>query len=51
MIGYDDAESVAKKTEWAMKKGLRGVFFWQVAARSPARWHQSAPGSVPPEMG
>ena len=31
VIGYDDAESVAKKTEWAMKKGLRGVFFWQVA--------------------
>jgi chitinase len=32
VIGYDDAESVAIKTEWAMKKGLRGVFFWQVAA-------------------
>jgi chitinase len=32
VIGYDDAESVALKTEWAMKKGLRGVFFWQVAA-------------------
>jgi chitinase len=32
VIGYDDAESVAKKTEWAMKKGLRGVFFWQIAA-------------------
>ncbi len=30
MIGYDDAESVAIKTEWAMKQGFRGVFFWQV---------------------
>jgi len=32
VIGYDDAESVAIKTEWAMKQGLRGVFFWQIAA-------------------
>ncbi len=32
VIGYDDAESVAIKTEWAMKQGFRGVFFWQVAA-------------------
>jgi chitinase len=32
VIGYDDAESVAVKTEWAMKKGMRGVFFWQIAA-------------------
>ena len=31
VIGYDDAESVALKTEWAMKRGFRGVFFWQVA--------------------
>jgi chitinase len=30
VIGYDDAESVAIKTEWAMKHGFRGVFFWQV---------------------
>ena len=30
VIGYDDAESVAVKTEWAMKRGLRGVFFWQI---------------------
>lgn len=30
VIGYDDPESVAIKTEWAMKKGLRGVFFWQI---------------------
>ena len=32
VIGYDDAESVALKTDWAMKQGFRGVFFWQVAA-------------------
>jgi chitinase len=32
VIGYDDAESVALKTDWAMKKGFRGVFFWQIAA-------------------
>lgn len=30
VIGYDDAESVGLKTAWAMKRGLRGVFFWQV---------------------
>jgi chitinase len=32
VIGYDDAESVALKTGWAMKQGFRGVFFWQVGA-------------------
>ena len=32
VIGYDDAESVALKTDWAMKRGFRGVFFWQVGA-------------------
>jgi chitinase len=32
VIGYDDAESVAIKTQWAMEQGFRGVFFWQVAA-------------------
>jgi chitinase len=32
VFGYDDAESLALKTDWAMKRGLRGVFFWQVAA-------------------
>ena len=32
VIGYDDAESVAFKTEWAMKQGFRGVFFWQIGA-------------------
>ncbi|GAC1474168.1 MAG: glycoside hydrolase family 18 protein [Isosphaeraceae bacterium] len=31
VIGYDDPESVAEKTDWAMSKGFRGVFFWQVA--------------------
>jgi chitinase len=30
VVGYDDAESVAFKTEWAMKQGFRGVFFWQI---------------------
>jgi chitinase len=30
VIGYDDAESVGIKTDWAMKHGFRGVFFWQV---------------------
>jgi chitinase len=29
---YDDEESVATKTEWALSKGFRGVFFWQIAA-------------------
>jgi hypothetical protein len=32
VFGYDDDESVTLKTEWAMKQGFRGVFFWQVAA-------------------
>jgi chitinase len=32
VIGYDDAESLTAKTEWAMQQGFRGVFFWQVAA-------------------
>jgi chitinase len=32
VIGYDDAESVALKTGWAMKSGFRGVFFWQITA-------------------
>ncbi len=32
VIGYDDAESVAIKTEWAMSQGFRGVFFWQIHA-------------------
>lgn len=30
VIGYDDDESVAMKTEWAMKHNLRGVFFWEI---------------------
>lgn len=32
VIGYDDAESVAAKAAWAREQGLRGVFFWQIAA-------------------
>jgi len=30
VIGYDDAESLALKTDWAMRQGFRGVFFWEV---------------------
>jgi chitinase len=30
VIGYDDAESISIKTQWAMQRGLRGVFFWQI---------------------
>jgi chitinase len=30
VAGYDDAESIRLKTEWAMSRGLRGVFFWQI---------------------
>jgi chitinase len=30
IIGYDDAESLSFRTEWAMKKGFRGVFFWEI---------------------
>lgn len=32
VVGYDDAESVAIKSQWAMQQGLRGIFFWQVDA-------------------
>ena len=32
VIGYDDAESMRLKTEWAARQNLRGVFFWQVTA-------------------
>ncbi len=31
VIGYDDAESITIKTEWILKQGFRGVFFWQIA--------------------
>jgi chitinase len=59
VIGYDDAESVANKTEWAMKRGFRGVFFWQVNAdrlpdgtnplqeASNKKWAESAPPAKP----
>jgi chitinase len=30
VIAYDDAESIAIKTAWAMKQNFRGVFFWQI---------------------
>jgi chitinase len=32
VIGYDDEESLALKTTWAMDRGLRGVFFWEISA-------------------
>jgi len=32
IICYDDSESIAIKTKWAADEGLRGVFFWQIAA-------------------
>jgi chitinase len=31
VIGYDDSESVALKSGWAMTNGLRGVFFWEIS--------------------
>ena len=31
VFGYDDAESIRLKTAWARKRGLRGVFFWEVS--------------------
>jgi chitinase len=34
VIGYDDAESIGLRTEWAMKQGFRGVFFWQITGDS-----------------
>ncbi len=30
VIGYDDAESLSRKTEWAVQQGFRGVFFWEI---------------------
>jgi chitinase len=30
VIGYEDAESVSLRTEWAMQQGFRGIFFWQI---------------------
>lgn len=31
VIGYDDAESITIKTDWLLKQGFRGIFFWQIA--------------------
>lgn len=31
VLGYDDAESIRTKTRWAKRRGLRGVFFWEVS--------------------
>jgi chitinase len=30
VIGYDDAESLALRTDWAMNQKFRGVFFWEI---------------------
>ncbi len=30
IIGYDDAKSISIKTQWAIDRDLRGVFFWQI---------------------
>ncbi|TWU29265.1 glycoside hydrolase family 18 protein [Bythopirellula polymerisocia] len=43
IICYDDSQSIALKTEWAMKQGLRGVFFWEIAG------DRLADGSNPPQ--
>lgn len=60
VIGYDDAESVRIKTDWAMKQGVRGVFFWQIHAdrlpdgshplqeTSHSEWKKAASQSTPP---
>jgi len=32
VIGYDDETSIALKTQWAMKQGFRGVFFWHIGS-------------------
>ena len=29
IIGFDDPQSIAQKTQWAMSQGLAGVFFWE----------------------
>lgn len=31
VLGYDDAESIRLKTDWAKAQGLRGVFFWEAS--------------------
>jgi chitinase len=31
LISYEDAESAAQKGAWAREKGLRGIFFWNIA--------------------
>lgn len=28
-IGYDDEQSIKVKTEYTIKKGLGGIFFWE----------------------
>lgn len=31
ILGYDDADSIRRKTRWARQQRLRGVFFWEVS--------------------
>ena len=51
VIGYDDAESVALKTEWAMKQGLPRGLLLAGRRRPPARRHEPPPGSLPQGVG
>ena len=50
MIGYDDAESVAIKSEWAMKQGFRGVFFWQIGGDLLEDGTNPLQEAAPPEV-
>jgi chitinase len=63
VIGYDDAESLALRTAWAMKQGFRGVFFWQIGgdllpdgtnplqAAARKKWEESVRGAKAGEPG
>ena len=62
VIAYDDAESLSVKTEWAMKQGFRGVFFWQIKddslpdgtnplqAASRKKWEESKQSPKPSDQ-
>ena len=59
VIAYDDAESIALKTDWAMKQKFRGVFFWEIKddllpdgtyrlqAAARKKWEESKPVQNP----
>jgi chitinase len=32
VFGYDDTESLARKTRWGMAEGYGGIFFWDINA-------------------